>query len=548
MAETRKRRVGILDFVEWVGNKLPDPAMLFVIGALVVMALSHLGQEMGWSVQPVRPQQVLAVDAEGAPIPHASGRPPKPELIPDGAPITVKSLLDRDGFYWAISSMVKNFMAFPPLGIVLTGMLGIGVAERVGLFSAVLRWLGNVVPAKILTPTMIFLGILSSAAMDAGYVVLPPLAAVLYMAVGRSPLVGIAAVFAGVSAGFCANIVPSGIDAMLAGATENAARIVDGEYEVNIMANLWFIMGSAVVLTFVGWGVTARFIEPRLSARAVDEGGPQAISAEEVAAQRLTAAESRALGWAGIALLGFLLVAALLIFIPGAPMYGQINPPENKGQRWVQVMVPVVFFFFLVPGIAYGLSIGTVRSTKDVAKAMIESMAAMAPIIVLAFFAAQFIEYFRESNLGQMLAMAGGQALFAADLRPELLLVLFIGLVMVLNLFVGSMSAKYFLVAPIFVPMFMMAGISPQLTQAAYRVGDSVTNVVTPLNSYLLILLIVMQRYAPRAGIGTMIALMMPYTIVFAIVWTVFLLLWLWLGLDLGPGVTGPLWYPPPAE
>lgn len=589
----KRRRRGPLDLLEWAGNKLPDPAMLFVLGALLVMVLSHIGWMMDWSVQPVRPQMIAAVEGAAA---QPGGRPPI-ELVPHGEPLKVVSLLTPDGIFWAISSMVANFMAFPPLGVVLVGMLGIGVAERVGLFSALLRWLATLVPGKLLTPTMIFLGILSSAGMDAGYVVLPPLAAVLFIAAGRSPLVGIAAVFAGVSAGFCANIMVSGIDAMLAGATEEAARVIDPTYQVSIAANWYFIIGSAMALTLAGWGVTAKFVEPRLRSRPADEGGPQPITAGDVDSHRISASEAKGLRWSGLAILAFVAVVAWSILHPSGPLYtprpetvaatevavvaitpaettangepaaGETGATESEAAeaaatpetapppterpppaRWVAVMVPLVFFGFLIPGIAYGISLGTVRSSKDVAKAMIDSMSAMAPIIVLAFFAAQFVQYFRHSNLGEMLAMTGGQALFAANLPPSLLLIAFIGLIMVLNLFVGSMSAKYFLAAPIFIPMFMMLGISPELTQAAYRIGDSVTNIVTPLNSYLVILLIVMQKYAPRAGIGTMIAMMMPYTIFFSIVWAILLLLWIWIGIPLGPGETGPLWYAPPAN
>jgi aminobenzoyl-glutamate transport protein len=541
MAQKTSRRFNPLNAIEWVGNKLPDPALLFVLGALLVMVLSHVGYIWEWSVQPVRPQVIAAVDGDGAAAGAATTRRPRIELVPDGEPLRPVTLLDSAGLFWALSSMVKNFINFAPLGIVLTGMLGIGVAERVGLFGAVLRFLASLVPGKLLTPTMVFLGILSSAAMDAGYVVLPPLAAALYLTMGRPPLAGIAAVFAGVSAGFSANLMVSGIDALAAGITTEAARIIEPEYIVSAAANWWFIIISTAVLTLTGWFVTARFVEPRLRTRPANEGGPRAISREELDAQRLTSVEIRGLVWAAAALAAFLGIVLLAVFIPGAPLHGT----GIRMARWVEAIVPLIFFFFLIPGIAYGLATSTISSSKDVAKAMIESMAAMAPIIVLAFFAAQFVEYFNHSNLGRMLAMAGGKALFAANLGPELLIIVFIGLIMLLNLFMGSMSAKYLMVAPIFVPMLMMLGISPELTQAAYRVGDSVTNVITPLNAYLIIILVVIQRYARDAGMGTLVALMMPYSIAFGIVWTIMLLLWMASGRELGP--ESPLWYIPAA-
>jgi aminobenzoyl-glutamate transport protein len=538
--ESHARRFRPLDAIEWVGNQLPDPALLFVMGALLVMVLSQVGVWMEWSVQPVRPQLVAQVGADGIAIaPESTSGRPKIELVPHGEPLKPVSLLTSDGLFWAISNMVKNFINFAPLGIVLTGMLGIGVAEKVGLFGAVMRWLALNVPGKMLTPMMVFLGILSSAAMDAGYVVLPPLAAALYLTLGRPPLAGIAAVFAGVSAGFSANLFFSGLDAILAGASTEAANVIDPDYQVAVPANWWFIIVSTFVLTLTGWAVTAKLVEPRLRSRTPEEGGPSPISMTELEAQRLTATEKYGLLWAGMALAVFLAVVLAAILIKGGPLHGS----AGRFPRWVDAIVPLIFFFFVIPGLAYGIATRAIRSSKDAATAMIEAIATMAPIIVLAFFAAQFVKYFEHSNLGAMLAMAGGKALFAANLGPEMLIVLFIGLIAVLNLFVGSMSAKYFLVAPIFVPMLMLLGISPELTQTAYRVGDSVTNIVTPLNAYLVIILVVMQRYARNAGMGTLISLMMPYSIIFAVVWTLLLLLWMAVGAPLG--VPGPLWYIP---
>jgi aminobenzoyl-glutamate transport protein len=538
-AQNRKRRFSPLDTIEWAGNKLPDPVMLFIMGALLVMVLSHIGVMMEWSVQPVRPQQVFVEMEDGTKVPQMSGRRPQVELVPHGEPLRPLSLLTSEGLYWAISSMVRNFINFAPLGIVLTGMLGIGIAEKVGLFGTVLRWLALKVPGELLTPMMVFLGILSSAAMDAGYVVLPPLAAAMYMALGRPPLAGIAAVFAGVSAGFSANLFVSGLDALLAGASTEAAGVIDPGYQVAVTANWGFIIVSTVVLTLTGWAITARLVEPRLRTRSAEEGGPSPVSESDLASHRLTDPEKRGLGWAGLALFVFMGLVMAAILIPGGPLHGQ----DGRFPRWVNAIVPLIFFFFAVPGLAYGISTGVIRSSKDAATAMIEAIATMAPIIVLAFFAAQFVQYFEHSKLGAMLAMAGGKALFAANLGPELLIVMFIVLIMGLNLFVGSMSAKYFLIAPIFVPMLMLLGIAPELTQTAYRVGDSVTNIITPLNAYLVIILVVMQRYAKNSGMGTLISLMMPYSIIFAIVWTILLLLWMVVGAPLGP--SGPLWYTP---
>jgi aminobenzoyl-glutamate transport protein len=576
MAKDGGRRGGWLDWLERAGNKLPDPSTLFVIGALIVMILSQVAVWADWRVEPMRPQPMVEIqrDAAGnpvldpatgvplsAPVLDARGRP-RMELVPQMKPATDEagepvldpatgepvmepeviepvSLLDSEGIYWAITSMVKNFINFPPLGVVLVGMLGIGVAERVGLIAALLKSFMMRVPGPLLTPTMVFLGIMSSLATDAGYIVLPPLAMALYRAVGRSPLVGLAAVFAGVSAGFNANLLVTGLDPMLAELSAVGARVIDQAYAVAPTCNWYFMIASTFVITLTGWGVTHWVVEPRLKNKPPEEGGPAAVSTEELEAQRLTRDERRGLVAAGIAFLVMAVIWAAMIFFPGAPLAGE----GARFARWVEAIVPIIFTFFLVPGIAYGFAAKVLSSERDVARSMIDSMAGMAPIIVLAFFAAQFIEYFNHSNLGRMLALSGGQALAGAELSPMLLIAVFIGITMLFNLFIGSMSAKYTLFAPIFIPMLMMSGISPELTQAAYRIGDSVTNVITPLNAYLVIILVFMRRYIPKAGMGTLVSTMLPYSLVFAVVWTIMLLVWMATGSPLGPD--GPLQYVP---
>jgi len=378
----------------------------------------------------------------------------------------------------------------------------------------------------------------SSIGSDSGYVVLPPLAAALYLAIGRSPVAGIAAVFAGIAGGFSANVLITGSDPMLAGLTQVGARVVDPEYHVNPLCNWYFMIVSTVMITFVGWAVTAWFVEPRLNSKPPDQGGPSPQQAD-ISSQRLSAREVKGLMIALAAMLLTLAALAAMAVIPGAPLYSA----EGERARWVQSMVPLLFILFIVPGIAYGITTGVLRNDKDVARLMTESMRGMATIIVLAFFAAQFLEHFKYSGLDRMLALKGGLFLGQAGLPTTVLIIAFVFLVLIFNLFIGSASAKYSIFAPIFVPMFMMVGISPELTQAAYRVGDSVTNIVTPLNAYLLIILVVMQKYAARAGMGTLIATMVPYSIVFTIVWCIVLLIWMLAGWPLG--VDGALDYHP---
>ncbi|MDX9912341.1 MAG: AbgT family transporter [Phycisphaerales bacterium] len=560
---------GVLNMVERIGNRLPDPAILFMMGAALVMLCSAIAAWGGMSVQPkklvVRTEAI--VDAAGTPvIDPESGQPqvrevfdasgePVLDLVANGDAITPRNLLSADGLYYAISSMVDNFVNFPPLGIVLVGVLGIGIAERTGFIGAALKAVMLVVPKRLLTPAMVFLGIMSSLGTDAGYVVLPPVAAALYKSVGRSPLAGIAAVFAGVAAGFNANLLITSLDPLLAGLTSQAGQTIDVNYRLEPTANWFFMIVSTVVISLTGWLVSDLFVEKRLRLRAPDDGGPSPVSSEELAAQRMDAVEQKGLVAGTITIVLATLVFVLFTLVPGGPFDDSLGkmgatPGLVRGadhfDRWIESIVPMLFILFILPGVVHGVIVGKLRSGKDLAALMVDTMAYMAPIIVLAFFAAQFIEYFKYSNLDKMLAHWGGQQLAASGLGAMPLMVAFILVTAVFNLFVGSMSAKYAMFAPIFVPMFMLVGISPALTQAAYRIGDSVSNVITPLNSYLIIILVVMQKYAPRAGMGTLIAMMMPYTIVFGIVWTLMLLIWMWTGTPLGPG--GALEYVPPAH
>ncbi|MBX3410062.1 MAG: AbgT family transporter [Phycisphaeraceae bacterium] len=553
---------GFLNLIERLGNKLPEPVMLFVAGAAIVMIVSHIGAMAGWSVEPVRLQQVTqaVVDASGNPVMDPQTGAPMMEpvidpatgrvqtmLVKAGEPLRPYSLLTPDGLYWCISGLVRNFINFPPLGIVLTGMLGVGVAEKTGLFDALLKALARAVPRSLITPTVLFLGITSNVASDAGYIVLPPLAAALFMAAGRSPLAGIATAFAGVSAGFGANLLIGGTDALMAGITQPNAQILDSDYSVTATSNWTFMVASTFLLTFVGWGVTAWLVEPRLKNRPLEEGGALGLKvAQGTDEGMLNATEWRGLRWAGIAFSLALAVVLLAVLIPGWPLHGNGPEPTNparESSRWVNSVVPLVMILFLVPGLAYGVATDRIQSQKDAINAMVDAMRAMAPIIVMSFVAAQFIAFFNHSNLGRMLAITGGVALAESSLHPKIVIVMFMFVTMGLNLLVSSMSAKYLLMAPIFVPMLMMMGISPELTQVSYRIADSVTNVITPMNSYMIIILATTQRFAKSAGMGTMISMMLPYSVVFGIIWIAFLLVWMWFGFSLG--FPGPIWYTP---
>ncbi len=619
-----KKSGGLLDAVEWIGNKLPDPTVLFLLGAVFVVLASHIaapslpeGFEQRWADVGNRAGGVdehlgtvgrvsagedgtetftpgtfvvdqtsgklaahLVLDGDevvagpdGAPIDFAERgwavfqkRPAEavnPEtgeselvLEPTGDVMFARSLMTSEGLYWILSSMEANFLGFAPLGVVLLGMLGIGPMERVGLISALLRLSLKQVPPALLTPAMVFLGIMSSVGSDAGYVVLPPLAAAAYVAVGRSPLAGIAAVFAGVAAGFNANLLLTSLEPLMAELTQLAAQQVDANRQVAATSSWYFMAASTIVITFAGWATTAVFVEKRLSKKPAEDGGPDPEAAKSMADMgKLTKAEKKGLLLAmGVMGLGVALIVALVYWkqvvwlldwiVPGslAAMVWERSPLSGYDgvfPRWVAVIVPLMFLITIVPAMVYGYTTGVVKDSKDAAKTMVESMANMAPIVVLAFFAGQFVAYFSESNIGAMLAFSGGEWLFEQSLPGITLVLAFIVVTMVFNLFVGSMSAKYALFAPIFVPMFMLIGIRPELTMVSYRIGDSCTNIITPLNAYLVIVLVFMQKYAPKAGMGTLVAMMLPYTLVFAVVWAVMLVAWEWLGIPLGPGDLG---------
>ncbi len=515
-----ERTGGFLDVVERIGNRLPDPTTLFLIGGLFIVILSDIAARGEWTVVQRLPEQVVRDDGSiGV------------EWRETGETFTSTSLLTRDGLFWVVGNMVENFMRFPPLGVVLVGMLGIGVAERTGLIGALLKAFMLAVPGRLLTPAMVFIGIMSSMTLDAGYVILPPLAAALYKAVGRSPLAGLAAVFAGVSAGFNANLFVTGLDPLLAGLSTAGAQTIDSAYQVAATCNWYFMIVSTVVMTMAGWVVTAWFVERRLAGKSPEEGGPAPAASPGPDEHALTAAEKRGMARA---LLAFSVVLSAIVFMilwPGAPLHGT----GNLFDRWVEAIVPLLLFCFILPGIVYGISVSAIENDKDAARLLIETIATMAPIIVLAFFAAQFIAYFQYSGLGRMLAMAGGQALGQAQMPAWMLIIAFICVTMAFNLLIGSMSAKYALFAPIFIPMFMMVGISPELTQAAYRIGDSVSNTITPLNPYLVIIMVFMRQFVPKGGMGTLISTMLPYTAVFAVIWTLLLVIWMAMGIPLGP-------------
>lgn len=512
MAEAAKGKQGLvqrailrsLDAVERVGNRLPQPVTLFVILVAIVLLGSLVAASMGVSaVHPGTGDEIGAVN-----------------------------LLTAPQIQRILTQMVKVFTDFPPLGLVLVVMLGIGVAEKSGLITAGLKAFVAFLPGRLVTMAIVTAGMLSSIAVDAGYVVLIPLGAVIFYGMGRHPIAGLAAAFAGVSGGFGANLTLTSLDPLLAGFTEPAARLIDPAYKVDATAN-WYLMAASVpVIALAGTWVTERIIEPRLG-KFTEEVADAGDHGE------LKPVEKKGLWVAGI--LAVLLTA--LVVVLAIPENGVFRAADGKFTPLFQSIVVLMFLGFLIPGIAYGMVVGTIRSDKDVARMSAEAMSGLGTYIVLAFAAAQFVAFFAWSNLGTISAIKGAGLLKAVGFTGIPLMVAFILVSSLINILIGSASAKWAIMAPIFVPMLMLMGYSPEVTQAAYRIGDSYTNILTPLMPYFPLVIVFAQKYVKSVGIGTIIAIMLPYAVAFALVRIPMMVIWLWLEIPVGPGA--PLTYTP---
>jgi len=487
--------------VETTGNKLPHPVTLFAGLALLVIIVSWIVSFFGVSVE----------------------HPGKA-----GEMIEVKNLLSGEGIKYIFTEMTANFVGFAPLGVVLVTMLGIGLAEGTGLISAMLRGFVLSVPRRLITLGLVFAGVMSSVASDAGYVVLPPLGAVIFAAIGRHPLAGLAAAFAGVSAGFSANLFLSGTDALLGELTISAAAIIDPAYAegMNIAMNYYFIIVSVLVLTFVGAWVTEKIVEPRL-------GEYKGEFREKLV--KLSGIEKKGLIWAGVSILITGIFVSLLILPEWGPLRGDGDMPIIRSP-FMSSLVPIIALLFFVPGLVYGKITKGIRDDKDVAAMMSATMASMGMFIVLSFTAGQFVAFFSESNMGLVIGVYGAQFLESISLTGIPLILSFILISAFINLFIGSASAKWAMMAPVFVPIMMNLGYSPELTQMAYRIADSATNIISPLMTYFAIIIAFAQKYDRKMGIGTLISVMFPYSMFFLLIWSATLIVWMLLGIDLGPG------------
>ena len=601
--------VKLLDLLEWSGNKLPDPAVLFLIGLLVTWGLSAWLSGMEFT-----------------------------ETKPGATdPVKVTNMLTLDSFATFLTTMVEEFYKFPPLGIVLVALLGVAVAEHSGFINACLKSMLDIAPKKFLTPILILVAIISHTAADAGYVLVIPIGGVIFYAAGRHPLAGIAAAFAGVSGGFSANFIVSGLDPLLSSLTQTGVDFVNKDYVVNPLCNIYFTGISCIFIIAVGWLITDRIIEPKLAGTEVD-GNPDDIPKFD----ELTGRDKVGM-WLG--LLSILISCGAIIFwaipkdselrdefgsltayrndiadfgiefekddhtkvsvVKGTAetagvkvgdtlvsvsekladgttesktfadryQYGEFTRDRSKtkpadfvfkrdgsdqtvtltpskatvdGSPLMKMIVPLIFLIFVVPGLAHGFISGKYKSHRDVIKGMSKTMETMGYYMVLVFFAAMFIAAFKSSGIGDLLALKGANFIKESEFKPWQIIICMILLAASVNLLIGSASAKWAMLAPIFVPMLMYSGISPELTQAAYRIGDSTTNIITPMMPYFPLVVVFCQRYVKDSGIGTVGAMMLPYSIGFLLTWTVVLLAYWSLGLPLGIP-TVPYEYPIPA-
>jgi len=485
--------------VERAGNALPHPALMFLILMFVVIILSAVFSVMGiTALHPVSKDTLTAVN-----------------------------LFSAHGLRTIITDMVKNYTGFAPLGTVLVAMLGFSIAEKSGLLSTLLRLLVLKSPKGLLVPAVLLAGVMSHTGGDIGYVLLIPLAGLTFHSAGLNPIAGIAICFAGVSGGFAANILLSTADPLLSGISQEAARILNTSYVVSPLSNYYFMATSSLLIIGVGSLIANKITIPFL--------GDYKGESPRGALEKLSSGEKSGLLWSGLVALGLVLFL-LAGLVPADGYLRDPASPDFLHSAALKGVVAIIFLFGALPGLAFGFASKTFKNQNDVVKAMQEAMVTMAPYLVMVFFAAQFIQLFSISNMGLIMAVKGSEVLRALNLGPIPLMLGFILLTVLLDLVIGSASAKWALMAPIFVPMFMLLGVSPELSQASYRIADSVVNIISPLMPYFPLILAFTNKYDPKANIGTVIALMLPYSIGFLISWSLMLFAWITFNLPLGPG------------
>lgn len=504
----------MLDVVERVGNKVPHPVMIFLFLIVLVFILSHILHFTGASVvqQSVDPQTDKLVSTT----------------------VVARSLLTTEGIRFIYTSVIPNFMGFTAVGLIIVAMIGVGVAEASGLIKALIRKLVAVSPSWAIGYILVFLGIMSSIAADAGYLVLIPLAGVAFLSVGRHPVAGIAAGFAAVAAAFTVNMLIKPLDAVLTEFTNDAIHLVNPSLSIDLTANLWFSMASVIVLTVVITLVTQRIIEPRLGKYEGEASNDQGADEKAAADAAALGNESRGLKFAAFGLLGVFVLLAFLTVGPDAALRNPETGALIGNSPLMNGLIAVIMLLFFVTGTAYGLGAGTLKGTNDIIKAIEKAVAGLGSLIFLLFILSQFIAYFNYSNIGTILAVSMADVLKSANVPPLMLLLGFIVVVSIIDILITGAIAKWALFAPIFVPLLVQLGVAPEAVLAAYRVADSPMNVVSPLNAYFALVVVFAQKYVPNAGVGTIIALMIPYVVAIYVVWTLLFVAWFLLGIPWG--------------
>ena len=503
----------LLDGVEKVGNKVPHPAMIFLSLMVIVIVLSHVLHLFGASVT----QQVID---------------PVTDKIQTST-VTARSLLTTEGIRFIYTSVIPNFMSFTAVGLIIVAMIGVGVAEASGLIQALIRKLVAVSPGWAIGYILVFVGIVSSIAADAGYLVLIPLAGSAFLSVGRHPLAGLAAGFAAVAAAFTVNMLIKPLDAVLTEFTNDAIHLVNPSVSIDLTANLWFSIASVIVLTVVITLITQRVIEPRLGKYKPEDAGDLSATPDSAEAG-VKGDEPRGLKFAAFGLVAVLVVLGFLTIGPGAALRNPETGALIGNSPFMNGLIAVIMVVFLVAGAAYGFGAGTLKNSTDIIKAMEKALAGLGSLILLLFILSQFIAYFNYSNIGTILAVSMADVLTSASVPPLLLLLGFILVVSLIDILISGAIAKWALFAPIFVPLLFQLGVAPESVLAAYRIADSPMNVITPLNAYFALIVVFAQKYDSKAGVGTLVALMIPYVIAIYVVWTLLFIAWFLLGLPWG--------------
>ena len=494
---------GFLKWVEIIGNKLPHPFWMFVWIAIIIVATSAVTAFF----------RVSAIDP-------ASGNE-----------VVARNLISGEGLRWFVEEMVTNFSHFAPFGMVLVMLMGVAVAERAGLLTIVLRTLAFAVPRKIVLPVIFIIGACGNIGSDAGIVIVPPIAALIFTQMGLHPIAGLIAGYAGATAGFTANFFIAGTDVLLAGITTEVASRVNETIEISATANWYFMIASTFMIGLGGAFVANRFTIPRCSGFAIGTEGTEAFKEVPV----LSPLEKRGLKYAGLTALAFIAIVALLVIPANAPL----RDPTTGGivpSPFLRGLVALLFFFFAIPGYVYGKITGVIKKPDDMLKFMESGMKDLSGYIVLTLVVAQFINIFSWSQLDTILAINGAEFLKATGFTGPVMFVTFIAMVAFINIFIGSGAAKWAIFAPVFIPMLTQLGYSPAFIQLIYRIGDSITNSVSPLYIYFPLLIGWVRKYDKNIGIGTILSLLVPYSAILFVMWVILLLLWYWLGLPIGVG------------